>query len=128
MDEWLSYKPSGEYSFERVGDYEENYCTFIPESLLDIKIKMDVELAALLSNAHRLLGQLEGMSGFLPNANAVNTIMLQKEAQLSCQIDGIAVPLYKILDTSKKETDGMNSIKSYIFAMNTGLEKIKTTQ
>lgn len=63
MDEWLSYKPSGEYTFERVGDYGENYCTFISASLLDIK--MDVELAALLSNAHRLLGQLEAISHFM---------------------------------------------------------------
>lgn len=111
-----------------MGDYGENYCTFIPAPLLDIKIKMDAELAALLSNAHRLLGQLEGMSGFLPNANAINTIMIQIEAQLSCQIDGIAVPLYNILDTSQKETEAINSIKSYISSMNTGLEKIKATQ
>lgn len=44
-----------------MGDYGENCCTIIQAPLLDIKVKMDVELAALLSNAHRLLGQLEGM-------------------------------------------------------------------
>lgn len=83
---------------------------------------MDTELATLLSNAHRLLGQLEGMSGFLPDVNAVNTIMLQREVQLSCEIDGIVVPLYNILNTSQKETDDINPIKNYISAMNTGLE------
>lgn len=86
--------------FVRVGYYGEGYCTFIPAPLLDIKMKMDAELATLLSNAHRLLGQLEGVSSFLPNANAVNTIMLQRETQLSCQIDGIVVPFYNILNTS----------------------------
>lgn len=39
MDNWLSYKPSGEYIFERVGDYGENYWTFIPAPLLDTSQK-----------------------------------------------------------------------------------------
>lgn len=78
-------------------------------------------MAALLSDEHRLLGQPEGMSGFFPNA--INTMMLQREAQLSCKIDGIAVPFYNILDTSQEGTEDINSIKSYISAMNTGLKK-----
>lgn len=48
--------------------------------------------------------------------------MLQREAQLSCQIDGIAVPFYNILDASQEGTEDINSIKSYISAMNTGLK------
>lgn len=78
-------------------------------------------MTALLPNARRLLGQLEGMFGFL--TNAINTIRLQREAQLSCKIDGIAVPFYNILDTSQEGTEDINSIKSYISAMNTGLKK-----
>lgn len=126
MDEWLSYKLSGEYIYESVGDYGEDYCTFTPNPLLGLNIKVDAELMTLLCNAHQLLGQLEGMSAFLPNVSAIKMIMLQKEAQRSCHIDGIAVSLYNILEHSKENIKGTVSIRNYISTMNMSLEKVKT--
>lgn len=40
--------------------------------------------------------------------------MLQREAHLSCQIDGIVMSLYNSSDISPKETEGRNTMKSYI--------------
>lgn len=128
MDEWLAYKPSGEYITDTLDKFGREYTTFIPDPLLNLTIKMDPELVALLSNAHRLLGQLEGMADLLPNASAVNTIMLQKEAWLSCQIDGIVTPFYDVLNTFQKKEMSAVSVKSYISAMAIGLKKAQTVQ
>lgn len=129
MDEWVSYRPSGQYCPGMPGKGDVDYYTFTPNPLsTDLKIKMDAELASLLSTAHRLLGQLEGMSGFLPNIAAVNSIILQKEAILSCQIDGTNAPLYDVLDTSLKTDQTTAPIRSCVSAMHLGLEKIKAVQ
>ena len=94
----------------------------------DFKIGIDAELRSLLSVANRLLGQLEGMSSFLPNAVAIETILLQKEALLSCQIDRINASLYDVLDFSRKTDKVTAPIKRYASAMILGLEKLKTAQ
>ena len=99
-----------------------------PPLSTDFKIGIDAELRSLLSVANRLLGQLEGMSSFLPNAVAIETILLQKEALLSCQIDRINASLYDVLDFSRKTDKVTAPIKRYASAMILGLEKLKTAQ
>lgn len=128
MSDWLFPRPTGEYYCYEVPNSRESYDTFIPNLLCnDLDIKVDAELTNLLSTAHRLLGQLEGMSSFLPNADAVKSIILYKEALLSCQVDGINAPLYDILDSSRKEYKKIAPIKEYVSAMRYGLGKLDTT-
>lgn len=128
MDEWLSYKPSGKYITENVDKTSLAYTTFIPDPLLNLTIKMDAELVVLLSNAHKLLGRLEGMSDLLPNVKAVNNIMLHKEAWLSSQLDGIVTPFYDVIDTFQRKEIFVDPINSYVSAITKGLEKVKSAQ
>lgn len=129
MDDWFSYKPSGQYCPDVLGRSNANFYTFMPNPLseTDFKIKMDAELTSLLSATHRLLGQLEGMSGFLPNIAAIESIIIQKEALLSCQTDGINIPFYKVLDSSHKTDEITLPVKNYVSAISHSLEKVKTT-
>lgn len=128
MDEWLSYKPSGKYITENEERKGPAYTTFIPDPLLNLTIKMDTELVALLCNAHRLLGILEGMSDLLPNVKAVNNIMLQKEAWLSCQLGGIDMSFCDAIDTFQRKERSVAPIKSYISAITKGLEQVRSVQ
>jgi Fic family protein len=122
MDELIRFKRSGEHRQAVKGNI--SYYTFIPNSLSeDLEVEVDAELANLMSVANRLLGQLQGMSGFLPNAAAIEHILLCKEALLSCQIDGINEFLYHFLDASGKNRSKAQSIRDYVSVMKYGLDK-----
>lgn len=99
---WLNYEPSGQFVQATTEFSRSGFCTFLPNPLTSVKIKMDDELSELLCTAHRLLGQLEGMSAFLPNMTALESVMLYKETLLSCMIDGHKASVYDILDASRK--------------------------
>lgn len=49
--------------------------------------QMDDELAALLTEAHRNIGFLEGLVTYTPNKEAFAELMLLKECTYSCMID-----------------------------------------
>jgi Fic family protein len=122
MKKSLYYKKSGEFRW--ITDVRFPYYTFIPNPLNgDSEIEIDAELSTLLSTANRLLGQLDGMSGLLPNAEAIESIFLHKEALLSCQIDEFNMPFYDVIDATKKADKQNHTIYSYISAMKYGLNK-----
>lgn len=126
MDNWISYRPSGDYYLYTDPSNKREYYTFTPDPLYDnLEIKVDAELASLLSTANRLLGQLEGMSAFLPNADAIESIFLYREALLSCQIDGITAPFYDVVDASRKEDKITRPVKNYVSALRYSLETPK---
>ena len=60
----------------------------------------------------RMLGQFEGMSAFLPNVTALESVLMHKEAFLSCQIDGINVSVYDMLDASRKPDGNILHVKT----------------
>ena len=114
----LGYRKSGEYHLIKKGDDGRSYFTFVPHPLSDnLDIGVDTELANLISIANRLLGQLEGMSSFLPNSQAIESVFMRKEALLSCRIDRIEVPLYSVCDATEKEQIKTRSIHNYISAI-----------
>ena len=71
------------------GDYTEHidsttnnfkYYTFTPRPLMNGNMyQMDDELAALLTEAHRNIGFLEGLIKFAPNRDSFTELMLLKE-------------------------------------------------
>jgi Fic family protein len=120
MDELIRFKRSGKHRQAVKGNL--SYYTFIPNPLSEnLEVEMDAELANLMSVANRLLGQLQGMSGFTPNVAAIEHIFLCKEALLSCQIDGINEFLYHFLDASEKNRTKAQSIRDYVSVMKYGL-------
>lgn len=99
-----------------------SYYTFTHALLCDtLKIRIDEEMTALLAKAHRLLGLLEGMSAFLPNIAAVESVFMYKEALWSCQIDKIEAPFYVVLDASQKITPKTLPLKNNVMAMQNAL-------
>ena len=79
------------------GDYIEHidnnknefkYYTFIPRPLMHGDMyKIDHELSALLIEAHRNIGFLEGLLKYAPNKDAFRELMLLKECTYSLMID-----------------------------------------
>ena len=125
----LGYRKSGEHHFIKKGEGGLSYFTFVPIPLSDdLDIGVDTELANLMSTANRLLGQLEGMSALLPNVTAIESILMRKEALLSCRIDGIEVPPYSIFDATEKNQIRIRPIQNYISAMSHGLEKLTASK
>lgn len=128
-NDWYNTRPSGQYYLYKTPNNNAAYSTFIPNPLCEkLDIAADAELTALLSTAHRLLGLLEGMSVFLPNATAIESVFLRKEALLSCQIDGIDAPFYDIIDASRKDDKGIVPVINYTSAMAHGLEKLSSNR
>lgn len=83
--------------FPYTGDYIEHsngttnsfkYYTFTPRLLMYGDLyKMDDELSALLIEAHRNIGFLEGFLKYTPNKNVFSELMLLKECTYSLMVD-----------------------------------------
>ena len=79
------------------GDYIEHsngttnsfkYYTFTPRPLMYGDLyKMDDKLSALLIEAHRNIGFLEGLLKYAPNKNVFSELMLLKECTYSLMVD-----------------------------------------
>lgn len=90
---------------ERSGYFKSNltgellYKSFYPMPLPpEPPISMDDEMIALLSNANRSLGILEGVSNHVSNIDLFVSMYVRKEALLSSQIEGTQATLDDILD------------------------------
>jgi Fic family protein len=123
MSELARYKQSGKY--HKIIKGNTSYYTFIPNPLTEgLEIEVDVEMATLMLIANRLLGQLEGMSAFLPNVEAIESVFVSKEAHQSCSIDGINESLYCLLNASEKNHSKTRVTRDYITAMKYGFGKL----
>ena len=90
------FKISGSHELQ-MGKNFSQYYTFTPKTLFNSNcIDIDTEVTSLLSQAHRLLGILEGISQYAPNIDTCTEMIIKKEALLSCQIDGINAPFSDI--------------------------------
>jgi Fic family protein len=129
MKNRLGYRKSGTYRTIPKDQGKSRYTTFIPNPLSeDLDIEIDPQLANLMNMANRLLGQLEGMSAFLPNAAAIESVFMNKEALLSRWIDGSSTSLYSVFDISEKDKYKSRSVRDYAVAMRYGLDKTATSQ
>jgi Fic family protein len=64
------------------------------------------------------------MSAFLPKVAVIESVLMRKEALLSCMIDGIEVPPYSIFDVTEKNQARIRPVRNYISTMSHGLEKM----
>lgn len=88
--------------------------SFFPNklTLMTDCLKMDIELAHMLTQAHRLLGVLEGTVRNLPDIEPFLHMILLNEARNSCAFDGIMADMESILIFSKQTADGI-MVKNY---------------
>ena len=87
---------------ERAGKYVRQptgYRAFIPNPLPPTPpIVMDQRMIAILSEADRALGRLDGMAETLPNPELFVAMYVRKEAVLSSQIEGTQASLEDLLE------------------------------
>jgi Fic family protein len=120
----------------RAGKYvkqEKGYSSFFPNPLPpDPPIKLDQELAELLSKADLALGRLDGAAEILPNPDLFVTMYVRKEAVLSSQIEGTQASLedvlaYEALSERRKLFDSVSEVVNYVEAMNNTTKQLGNT-
>ena len=106
------------------------YESFIPHSLYPDgprNLKIDDECLVLLSEATLALGELKGITDFLPDPDLFIAFYVKKEALLSSQIEGTQCSLDEVLKVDEKtsEVKPVHEVVNYINAMNFGLESLE---
>ena len=105
------------------------YKSFVPRDLPpEPSVKFDEEMLALLSEADRKLGRLDGVTQILPNPELFVAMYVQKEAVLSSQIEGTQASLTDVLEINTKDEkrEDVGEVVNYVGAMNYGLERLKS--
>lgn len=106
------------------------YHAYLPHKLANkgpVGIRLDLEMMNLLSDASRLLGELNGLTRLLKNPKLFIAFYVKKEALLSSQIEGTQCSLEDILqfEESQTEVKPVDEVVNHIKAMDYGLEKLK---
>ena len=119
----------------RAGWYRKNlsgeaeYVSFVPSKLPpEPDIAIDSELMELLSEAHRVLGVLEGISSSIPDIDLFMAMYVRKEALMSSQIEGTQATLEDVL-SPEIDTNANRDVKdvvNYVSATETAIELLKT--
>ncbi len=108
----------------------DGYRAFVPMPLPpDPPVRITGKLQALLSEADRSLGRLDGSILTLPNPDLFVFMYVRKEAVLSSQIEGTRSSLQDVLVAETKvfsanRARDANEVINYIGAMNHGLERL----
>lgn len=110
----------------------QGYRSFIPAKLPPSPpVKIEGELARLLSEADQALGRLDGIATILPNPDLFVAMYVRHEAVLSSQIEGTQSTLDDVL-VFEAEGSGaglprdIDEVVNYIAAMNFGLGRLPT--
>ena len=121
-------------SVGRAGTYvrqPSGFAAFVPAALPPSPpLSPSAELQALLSDADRAVGRLDGSIQTLPNPDLFVLMYVRKEAVLSSQIEGTQSSLQDLLAaeaqvlTSDSPKD-VDEVVNYVAAMNHGLERLK---
>lgn len=119
----------------RAGKYVQQlqgYRAFIPNPLPPVPpVRMEGELTALMSEADRALGRLDGVASILPNPDLFVAMYVRHEAVLSSQIEGTQSTLedvlqYEIDSKGPRIAKDAGEVVNYVAAMNHGLNRLKT--
>ncbi|MCP4164288.1 MAG: Fic family protein [Chloroflexi bacterium] len=122
-------------SSSRAGHYisqPQGFRAFIPAPLPpDPPIQLSLGLQALLSDADRALGRLDGSIQTLPDPNLFVLMYVRKEAVLSSQIEGTQSSLDDVLEAeaqvfSATRPRDVDEVLNYVNAMNYGLERLQS--
>ncbi len=110
----------------------ESYKAFVPPPLPpNPPLAFDAESLALLEEANRQLGRLDGLATALPDPQLLLYQYVRKEAVLSSQIEGTQSSLSDLLIHEMDEIPGVpeddvEEVSCYVRALNFGLDRLKT--
>ena len=119
---------------ERAGQYIRQvagYSAFLPKPLPPIPpLQMDDETLALISQADRALGRLDGSIQTLPDPDLFVFMYIRKEAVYSSQIEGTQSSLDDVLEAeaeilNPQRPGDTHEVLNYIKALRFGLERLK---
>lgn len=124
-----------EMKSNRAGRYvrqPRGYQAFVPAGLPpDPPIRLDDSMQALLSQADRALGRLDGSVQTLPDPDLFVFMYVRKEAVLSSQIEGTQSSLDDVLEAEAQILDperprDVAEVLNYVTAMNYGLDRLES--
>lgn len=104
------------------------YYSFFPTPLQSLRqLNLTEETYHTLSACSRMLGELEGMLYFVPNADMYLTMYVRKEALLSSQIEGTQCTFDDLLSPSQTQLHHKDvaDVVNYVRAVDRGVELLK---
>ena len=106
-----------------------NYKSFSPNTINREWIISNPEINSLLSEADRLIGELNAFSQLIPDVDFFIRMHITKEATKSSRIEGtqtsIEEALLKKKDIPTQKRDDWQEVQNYISAMNTAIEQLQ---
>ena len=115
-------------SGERKQQYE--YQSFDPTKVNHQWGIADGEIQSLLSQADRLIGELNAFSQLIPDVDFFIRMHIAKEATQSSKMEGTQTnmedALLEVQDVDPKKRDDWEEVQNYIHAINTAVEQLKT--
>ena len=106
------------------------YKSFLPEKINHEWIIASPEINSLLSDANRLIGELNAFSQLIPDVDYFIKMHITKEATTSSQIEGTKTNIEDVLikekDISPEKRDDWNEVQNYINAINYSVAQLET--
>jgi Fic family protein len=115
----------------KAGKYIDQYQyeSFLPEKIDHEWIISTPEINSLLSEANRLIGELNAFSQLIPDVDYFIKMHIAKEATTSSKIEGTKTNIEDILfkeeDISPEERDDWNEVRNYINAINFSIAELE---
>jgi len=105
------------------------YKSFSPEKIYHEWVISTPEVNKLLSEANRLIGELNAFSQIIPDVDFFITMHILKEATTSSRIEGtktnMAEALIKEEDINPEKRDDWAEVQNYIKAINTSIKELE---
>jgi Fic family protein len=106
------------------------YKSFLPEKINHEWIIASPEINSLLSDANRLIGELNAFPQLIPDVDYYIKMHITKEATTSSQIEGTKTNIEDVLikekDISPEKRDDWNEVQNYINAINYSVAQLET--
>ncbi len=108
---------------------QKEYKSFSPEKINHEWIISTPEINKLLSEANRLIGELNAFSQIVPNVDFFITMHILKEATTSSRIEGTKTNMEEALvkeeDINPEKRDDWAEVQNYIKAINTSIKDLE---
>jgi Fic family protein len=121
-----------ELSEYKAGEYKQRYeyQSFLPELVNHPWQISDGEVQTLLSEADRVLGELNAFSQLVPDVDFFIQMHIAKEATQSSRIEGTRTNMEEVLsdeqDVAPEKRDDRAEVKNYIEAINTAIQQLES--
>ncbi len=105
------------------------YASFLPEKISKEWIISSPKINTLLSEANKLLGELNAFSQLIPDVDFFIKMHISKEATTSSRIEGTKTNMEEALmiedDIKPEKRDDWNEVQNYIKAINYSIEQLE---